>query len=1219
MLRYTMHATIRCSLLAVLLCLTAAAAAASCSNSSYYVVAPDGDPCPNSSSTCRELSYYTNQTTLFASNTIFYFLKGHHILDQEDSVTITNVTNLIWQGMGGMEMGPHDTTMQSSVVIKCNRSTGGFRIRDSQFVTIFNITLIDCASDLVFDPYFYFTAVGLRLEHLFNTHLRHISIRNSSGISLYALNCFNLTIEDSSFFYNQVPVHNLNKFLLFGANVLVAYSGLSQTNSSDSNSFNKLMIVRSNFSFSIAGQAIPGSGLSLYLGAHKHDILIDNVVAYNNSGGGNINVCCNTSQYTITINNTRSLYGTSLLQFDNNNTFSGGFFLSHEYNNGSEAKVIVHNSVFSHNQGSLGGGMAIIWLASSAGEVLVNNCTFYNNTGNFSSALYVFVSLAVRIYYGDVNLKLTFVNSTFHDNQPFKKRNLSVQSTITVQNVADIEFDSINVSNNPTTGLIAYSSTIKFTGNNIFLNNSGVDGGGMALYGSYFVLSGPTLVNLTANSASHNGGGLYISQPFDPVVTTCLFQINDSVNVDARIVLFKNTAGVTGSALYGGNQLSNCLLFSNRFFNASSVLHVIHDQDGPNDISSDPDKVCLCNNGTVDCSNFTYSTSAVPGKQFSVSVSTVGNMNGSSEGIIVVHSTDANIPSTLVYTSAKCKTLSYELKVTDNQTKEVQVTLSLQAFLVSPLTPPQRITAGIEVLECPEGFQVNPKSGICDCSDLIVSMNFGVLCDIATDTIAKKENVWLGNSNSCNCFCVSDFCPLGYCKQGSVNFSITDPDSQCALNRSGVLCGACADGLSVMLGTNGCGECYWPSILLLLIFAMLGILLVVLLIILNLTVSVGTINGLIFYANIVKIEEDYLFPHNPVQVLSLFISWINLDFGINICFAPVLTGYIKTWLQFVFPVYIFTIMVVIIICAKWSKFLQSIIGSQIVPVLATLSLLSFTKLIRTVIQALHFKHVSCNSGVDLVWFVDGNVKYLGFPHYILFIWALIVLVGTVLYTSFLLATPLIERYLTRLKCFRRSVSLKPILDAYGGPYKDKYRSWTGVLLLVRVVLALITSLSDSQFASISALMCTMVILITIHCLARGVYTKWYLNVLEIAFLLNLMLLGYVATKSAETAVRQGEQLGELHLRVSTSILFVTSFLLFLGIISYHIHLKVKPKFDIQKYYRKYMKNLQAKMFSKSASTADESFVHSDCGGLQLNDRYRETLLESNFHEFIEDN
>ena len=199
-----------------------------------------------------------------------------------------------------------------------------------------------------------------------------------------------------------------------------------------------------------------------------------------------------------------------------------GFYLQHLYNNATDAKLFVCNSNFSHNHASFGAGMSIIWQANSAGEVIVDNCTFYNNTGNFSSALYVFVSLPAKIGNGNVNLELRFVNNAFYDNQPFERHNSSVQSTITVQNVADIEFDSTNVSNNPTTGLIAYSSAMVFTGNNVFLNNSGVDGGGMALYGSsYIVLSGPALVNLTGNNASHNGGGLYIGQPFEPLFTSC--------------------------------------------------------------------------------------------------------------------------------------------------------------------------------------------------------------------------------------------------------------------------------------------------------------------------------------------------------------------------------------------------------------------------------------------------------------------------------------------------------------------------------------------------------------------------------------------------------------------------------------------------------------------------------------------------------------------------
>ena len=58
----------------------------------------------------------------------------------------------------------------------------------------------------------------------------------------------------------------------------------------------------------------------------------------------------------------------------------------------------------------------------------------------------------------------------------------------------------------------------------------------------------------------------------------------------------------------------------------------------------------------------------------------------------------------------------------------------------------------------------------------------------------------------------------------------------------------------------------------------------------NLTVSMGTISGLIFYANIVCVNHVFLFvtPMTPAlnvfqQVLVVFIAWLNLDPGIETC------------------------------------------------------------------------------------------------------------------------------------------------------------------------------------------------------------------------------------------------------------------------------------------------------------------------------------------------
>ena len=49
----------------------------------------------------------------------------------------------------------------------------------------------------------------------------------------------------------------------------------------------------------------------------------------------------------------------------------------------------------------------------------------------------------------------------------------------------------------------------------------------------------------------------------------------------------------------------------------------------------------------------------------------------------------------------------------------------------------------------------------------------------------------------------------------------------------------------------------------------------------------GHHNGLIFYANIVKMYKHIFFPDSPITILSQFISWLNLDLGIEACFITV--------------------------------------------------------------------------------------------------------------------------------------------------------------------------------------------------------------------------------------------------------------------------------------------------------------------------------------------
>ena len=81
-----------------------------------------------------------------------------------------------------------------------------------------------------------------------------------------------------------------------------------------------------------------------------------------------------------------------------------------------------------------------------------------------------------------------------------------------------------------------------------------------------------------------------------------------------------------------------------------------------------------------------------------------------------------------------------------------------------------------------------------------------------------------------------------------------------------------------MLGSSKCAVCPNTYLALLLPFACAGISLVAFLSLLKLTVATGVLNSLIVYANIV---QNIFFPDNTVNVLTVFVAWLNLDQGMD--------------------------------------------------------------------------------------------------------------------------------------------------------------------------------------------------------------------------------------------------------------------------------------------------------------------------------------------------
>ena len=200
----------------------------------------------------------------------------------------------------------------------------------------------------------------------------------------------------------------------------------------------------------------------------------------------------------------------------------------------------------------------------------------------------------------------------------------------------------------------------------------------------------------------------------------------------------------------------------------------------------------------------------------------------------------------------------------------------------------QPIFINIILQDCPVGFQLDTEALSCKCSNELLEVGIEN-CEITNHTglIHRAGTFWLSSLQNQTGIVVHRNCPYHYCKRESLRLDPTIPDTQCALNHSGILCGGCLANYSLTIGSNRCLLCQNNNGLsLILFFIAAGFLLVLFIKIFDLTVSNGTINGLIFYANIAWAYNSILFPPevaaNPfLQFLQVFLAWLNLDFGIE--------------------------------------------------------------------------------------------------------------------------------------------------------------------------------------------------------------------------------------------------------------------------------------------------------------------------------------------------
>ena len=387
-------------------------------------------------------------------------------------------------------------------------------------------------------------------------------------------------------------------------------------------------------------------------------------------------------------------------------------------------------------------------------------------------------------------------------------------------------------------------------------------------------------------------------------------------------------------------------------------------------ISSHPVRVCPCINDRQNCSHkFKDAIKIQSGDTFSLSVIAVDHVYKPANATITgyLNSTYSNLfKGQVTEISDFCAKIIFQI-VSPHRSEQLTLYASDGPCKDAELSR-LRITVSLEPCTCPIGFErLQSLSNFCECTCHHELYPYVENCNGTEKTFRRKINVWISYINMTTStslpsgYIVYKYCPLDYCslpnKYEKINLTEENgSDSQCAFERTGVLCGSCKPGLSISLGSSKCVKCprYWPALFVVItVIALLaGLAMVALILWLNMTVAVGTLNGLLFYVNIVSANRVVLLQSHSITLFSIFLSWLNLELGIDICYFKGLDTFIKTWLQLAFPIYIiFLVVLVIIVCHYSTKFSEFISKRDPVATLATLILISYGKLFDVILLA----------------------------------------------------------------------------------------------------------------------------------------------------------------------------------------------------------------------------------------------------------------------------
>ena len=514
-----------------------------------YIQSSEGEHCPGTN--CYNITTFGKMAKKFSNSSglVVHFLKGTHLLDLQKLVVFTNLTNAVFEGDGRMEQGFHETVWQSTVVIKCTEhSSTGIAFVNSFNITFKYITITNCGSGMLNNT----ISINIPLSNaslwylnVGNIAIDHASVQNGSGSGLQIImEGADLSITTSSFARNGVQGSNNTV-----ANVIILY--IDQLNCDPQKYVYNTLITNTNIShLQFHSSTISSVGLVMEIiqSSYSVTIVLDSVIVYRNNGLGNIGIASiNVPNYNLIINNSHisdtNGFGLDILNQQtistpkcvaNTNAITSIFIANSKfiyikikerfrYGIGFEfqginypVRIMIESTEISHNVVTQSALQISSYAYQSQVEIVLQNVTINNNSCNWSQN-----------------------NFNSNSEQP---------SAVRAESVTSLVLNNVSITNNNATGLLAYRTAVVINGTSVFDNNTGFNGGGLAMYGeSYLVFNKNSLLNFTNNRAKQKGGAIFVNTQLTSN-SSCFYQYSEgTLPWSTKVTFFDNNARTAGT------------------------------------------------------------------------------------------------------------------------------------------------------------------------------------------------------------------------------------------------------------------------------------------------------------------------------------------------------------------------------------------------------------------------------------------------------------------------------------------------------------------------------------------------------------------------------------------------------------------------------------------------------------------------------------------------